>query len=349
VIETVFAIPGDIGLATGGYMYARRVIALLPDAGIAVKVLQLPDAFPHPDAADLDRAERLLAAVAPTTSILADGLAFGAIPAKHLKSVRSPIVALVHHPLCLETGLTDRRKQELRELETRSLALACRIITTSELTARTLTWDFAVPESKITVAKPGTDPAARTRGSGNPTLQLLTIGSIVPRKAHATLVRALAPLKDLDWHLTLVGPTDRSPEALAHLNNALSETGLRPRVTLTGSLPQEKLADFYAHADVFLLPSLYEGYGMVLGDAMAHGLPIICTTGGAAAATAPDSAAIKVPPGEERALTLAIADLLNSASLRQRLADASWAAGQGLPRWEYTARTIARVLEEIAP
>jgi len=105
----------------------------------------------------------------------------------------------------------------------------------------------------------------------------------------------------------------------------------------------------YASVDVFLLPSLYEGYGMVLAEAMARGLPIVCTTGGAAAETAPDAAAIKVPPGDQSALTAAIRRLLDEPALRRRLADASWAAGQKLPRWEDTARTIAGVIRELAP
>ena len=105
----------------------------------------------------------------------------------------------------------------------------------------------------------------------------------------------------------------------------------------------------YASADAFLLPSLYEGYGMVLAEAMARGLPIVCTTGGAAAETAPDAAAIKVPPGDQGALTAAIRRLLDEPDLRRRLADASWAAGQRLPRWEDTARIIAGVIKELTP
>jgi glycosyltransferase involved in cell wall biosynthesis len=88
---------------------------------------------------------------------------------------------------------------------------------------------------------------------------------------------------------------------------------------------------------------------MVLAEAMARGLPIVCTTGGAAAETVPDDAAIKVPPGDERAFTLAVQRVLQDAGLRRRMADASWAASQKLPRWEDTARIIAGVIKEVAP
>src|SRR5436190_913583 len=242
----VFAIPGDIELPTGGYMYDRRVLALLAQLGVAARHLQLPASFPDPSAADLDEAGRLLAAVAPGDVVIVDGLAYGAMPVEVIE-------------------------------------------------------------------------------------------------------RALGTLKDQDWRLTIAGPTDRSPEALAAVRAAIGEAGLADRIALVGPVNQERLADLYASADVFLLASLYEGYGMVLAEAMARGLPIVCTTGGAAAETVPDDAAIKVPPGDERAFTHAIQRVLQDAGLRRRMADASWAAGQKLPRWEDTARIIAGVIKEVAP
>ena len=348
-MTATFAIPGDIELPTGGYIYDRRVLALLPQAGVVVRHLQLRGSFPDPSTADLDEAGRLLAGVAPGDVVMVDGLAYGAMPAAVIARVRAPIVALVHHPLCLEAGLAKARQDVLHALETAALALARRVVVTSRVTARTLVADFAVPGDKITVAEPGTDPAPRAEGSTAGPIQLLSVGAIVPRKACDILVRALAPLKDQDWRLTIAGPTDRSPEALAAVCTAISETGLGDRITLAGPLSQERLADYYASADAFLTASLYEGYGMVLAEAMARGLPIVCTTGGAAAETVSDDAAIKVPPGDERALTLAIQRLLHDTGLRHRMADASWAAGQKLPRWEETARIIAGVIKEVAP
>jgi len=345
----VFAIPGDINLPTGGYMYDRRVLALLPQMRIAARHLELPGSFPDPSAADLDQTSRLLAAIAPNAVIMIDGLAYGAMPGEIISRIRGPIIGLVHHPLCLEAGLSKQRQKALHALEKAALALAQRIIVTSPITARTLAEDFAVPRAKITVAEPGTDVAPRATGSASARIELLAVGAIVPRKAYDILVRALAPLADRDWHLQIAGPADRSPDALASLHAAIRDTKLGDRITLVGPVTQERLADFYASADALLMPSLYEGYGMVLAEAMARGLPIVCTTGGAAAETVPDAAAIKVPPGDGPALTAAIGRLLRDAELRRRLADASWAAGRKLPRWEDTARIIAGVIKEIAP
>jgi glycosyltransferase involved in cell wall biosynthesis len=348
MIPAVLAIPGDIGLPTGGYMYDRRVLALLARFGVAAQHVELPGSFPDPSAADLDEAGRLLAAAAPGAAVVIDGLAYGAMPAEVIGRVRAPIVALVHHPLCLEAGLDKMRQDALYALEKAALALAKRVVVTSRVTARTLVADFAVPGDKITVAEPGTDPAPRAQGSVAGPLQLLSVGAIVPRKACDIVVRALGSLKDRDWRLTIAGPTDRSPEALAAVRAAIGHAALADRVTLVGPVNRERLADLYASTDAFLTASLYEGYGMVLAEAMACGLPIVCTTGGAAAETVPDDAAIKVPPGDERALAGAVQRTLHDTGLRRRMADASWAAGQKLPRWEETARIIAGVIKEVA-
>jgi glycosyltransferase involved in cell wall biosynthesis len=346
MIPVAFAIPGDIDLPTGGYIYDRRVLALLPTLGVGARHVRISGSYPDPSRADLDETRRLLVLPKPTILII-DGLAYGAMPVDLIRSLANPIVALVHHPLCLEAGVPKSRQDELYALEKAALALARHVVVSSPTTAATLTADFAVPAAKITVAEPGTDPAPRARGTGKP-LQLLAVGSVVPRKAYDVLVRALAPLADRDWQLTIVGPADLSGEALAALTAAIAETGLARRIILAGPSDRERLDAFYAAADAFLMPSLYEGYGMALAEAMAHGLPIVSTTGGAAAETVPEAAALKVPPGDQAALAAAIGRLLADPTLRARLAEASWAAGQKLPRWEDTARTIAGVIKRVA-
>jgi glycosyltransferase involved in cell wall biosynthesis len=348
VTSTVFAIPGNINLPTGGYAYDRRVLALLPDHGIAVRHLPLPGSFPSPSAPDLLETTRLLKAVGSGTVLMVDGLAYGALPVTNIAPIANPIIALVHHPLCLEAGLPEQRQGKLRTLETTALAHARRAIVTSPLTARTLAADFGVPSGRIIVAEPGTDRADRATGTGEP-LQLLAVGSIVPRKAYDILVRALAAAGDKSWRLTIAGPSDRNLAALAALHAAIGETGLGDRINLIGAVPTAELDILYAAADLFLMPSLYEGYGMVLAEAMARGLPIVCTTGGAAAETVPADAGLKVPPGDKKALSDAILRVLNDANLRRRMGEASWAAGQNLPRWDDTARIIAGVIRELAP
>jgi glycosyltransferase involved in cell wall biosynthesis len=355
MIDVAFAIPGDIDLRTGGYIYDRRVMALLPQFGVRPRHLALPDGYPSPSAADLETTAEAFAKVPKEVVLMVDGLAYGAMTTDVIARATCPIVALVHHPLCVETGLSPERQSELKASETAALQLARRVIVTSATTAAGLIADFAVPAEKIAVAEPGTDPAPRAaagaagRAAAPHTIRLVAVGSVVPRKGYDVLVGALAQLSHLDWELIIAGDRDRSPDTTRGLEAQIGSCKLSGRVQLAGALDEGELGALYGNADLVVMPSIYEGYGMVLGEALARGLPIVATTGGAAAETVPDGTALKVPPGDIAALTAALQRAIADAGLRQRLADAAWAAGQKLPRWADTARIVAGAIRDAAP
>jgi glycosyltransferase involved in cell wall biosynthesis len=204
-----------------------------------------------------------------------------------------------------------------------------------------------VPSDKLAVAEPGTEPAGRARGTGAP-VALLAAGAVSPRKSYGVLVQALAGLAVLDWRLTIVGSLDRSPDAVAELTRAVAAAGLEERITLAGAVEGSELDRLYDAADVFASPSLFEGYGMVLAEAMARGLPLVASTGGAAAETVPSEAGLKVPPGDVAQLREALRRMIADSGLRRRFAQASWGAGQRLPRWADTAAKVAAALREAA-
>ncbi len=349
MVQAVFAIPGDITLPTGGYAYDREVLAALPAFGVDVAHLAFPDGFPDPSPEDLERTAALIAATPRDAVLLIDGLAYGAMPTAVVEGFGRPIVALVHHPLCLEAGVAPVRAEALRALETAALARARHVVVTSPTTARTLVADFAVPAEKITVAVPGTEPAARVAIGTVTPARLLAVGSLVPRKGYDVLIRALeidAAAHGADWKLTIVGALDRSPATVDAVRRQIEAAGLGARIEIAGSMSRGQLDAAYGKADIFVLSSHYEGYGMVLAEALARGLPIVTTTGGAAAETVPDDAALKVPPGDATALQRALRTMIGDGALRARIAEAAWAAGRKLPRWADTAAIIARVIEE---
>jgi glycosyltransferase involved in cell wall biosynthesis len=342
-----FVIPGDIDLPTGGYAYDRRVLARLGAHGIAAAHVAIPGTYPSPTVYDFHATALAIAKTPKDSVLLFDGLAYAVVPPALIRGFSRKIVALVHHPLCLEAGLDAERAAELRELEIAALAEAQHVIVTSPMTARTLVADFGVPADGVTVAEPGTDRADRAKGSGLEQIQLLAVGSLIPRKGYTILIDALAGLADRNWHLTIAG-AERDPDTATKVRDAVKAAGLASHVTFRGEIRDTELAALYAAADVFVMPSLFEGYGMVLAEAMARGLAIICTTGGAAAETCPDDAAIKVPPSDSAALGAALASVLADRQLRQRMADASWAAAATLPTWDQTTGQIAAVLKRIA-
>lgn len=342
--DLAFLVPGDLTLPTGGYAYDRQVIRLLPAEGIGVIHVALPGSFPDPSVEDLADCAAIVAGLPADTALMIDGLAYGAMPAEMIRGFGRPVIALCHHPLALENGISAERAQALQLSEAAALKLADHVVVTSPITGKILVNEFAVPEAKISVAEPGTTRKPRARGSDSAVLQMLAVGSIVPRKGYGVLVEALAGLIRRPWRLKIVGAV-RSAETEAALRAQILAAGLEDRIDLMGAVRERELDELYETADLFVMSSLFEGYGMVLGEAMQRGLPIVTTTGGAASETVPEGAGLKVPPGDAAALAGALERAMADPQLRADLSETAHRAGQTLPRWEDTTRVIARAVD----
>jgi glycosyltransferase involved in cell wall biosynthesis len=343
-----FLLPGDWNTPTGGYAYDRRLASALRDAGWSVMPQVLQGAWPFPDTFDLATAQAAVQALPDDTLVVADGLAFGAMPGVVLQHARRlRWVALVHHPLHLETGLNADDGARLRASESNALQCARRVVVTSRSTVEDVA-ALGVPPSRITVVEPGTDPMPPVPGTARRNdgpVQLLCVASLIPRKGHAVLLEALGNLTHLPWVLQVVGNTERDPGFTASLQ-AMAEP-LEGRVVWHGELPPEALQAHYLAADVFVLPSLYEGYGMVVAEAVAHGLPVVTTDGGALARTLPPRAGLKVPAGDALKLQAALGRVLTDVALRERLAAGAREAASLLPTWPQQAARFAAMLDAV--
>ena len=341
-----FLIPGDWNTPTGGYTYDRRLVLALREAGWTVEVSCLAGAWPQPQAHDLAAAAACIASLPDGALVVVDGLALGAlndVVAPHAERLRW--VALVHHPLHLETGLSDALRQQLLGDETQALRHARQVVVTSPSTALDVA-AMGVPPAQITVVEPGTDPVpilSLPRRVGP--LRLLCVATLTARKGHSLLLQALAGLLHLDWTLHNVGSTTRDPDTAARLLALARPLG--ERVVWHGEVDAQAVQTHYAEADVFVLASLHEGFGMVVTEALAHGLPVVASDGGALAQTLPADAGLQVPAGEVAPLQAALARVLSDAALRARLAAGARSAAVRLPTWPAQAARFAAVLEGV--
>lgn len=340
-----FAIPGDIATLTGGYIYERRLLEGLRAQGRDVAHLPLAASFPDPRPADTAAAARVLQALPPERALILDGLVFGSLDPQVLAGVQAPVVAMIHHPLAHETGLTPGRRAHLYRTERQNLTRAAHVLVPSPHTARLLVAEYGVGAERISIARPGTDRPAGPAAPEDPPL-ILSVGILHPRKGHDILLQALARLARRDWRAVIVGAAwDKAHAAdLAALHARL---GLAGRVTLAGQVGAEALAALYARAGIFALATRYEGYGIVLDEAQAHGLPIVSCRTGAVPDTVPAAAGLLVPPGDPAAFAAALQSLLADPALRHRMAAASARAGAALPGWADTARIAGQVLDRL--
>ncbi|MBP5856865.1 glycosyltransferase family 4 protein [Marivibrio halodurans] len=350
-MSLAFVVPGSLESRTGGSIYDRRIVEGLRENGARVAVIAAPGAWPSPDGRARDGLDRDLSALPDGTVAVIDGLVHGAVPdvaARHGGRLR--LVALVHHPLCDESGLDPAERDRLFESERVALAHARRVIVTSRFTARRL-GDFGVEASRIHVVEPGTEPVAAPRdraaeGPGRP-VTLFCAASLIPRKGHDILFRALADLEArgvVGWRLVCVGKTDLDPGHAATLHRLLDDLGLSGKVEMRGEVAEDMLDRLYRSADLFVLPSHYEGFGMVVTEAIAHGLPVVTTTGGALADTLPAGAGIAVTPGAVGELRDAIGRLVDDPATWREFARRAEAARGRLPDWVDRTRAFAATL-----
>lgn len=342
----VFAIPGDLASPSGGYGYDRRMIEELGELGWRVQVLPLPGSFPKPDIADLAAATEAFARLPDGALVLVDGLAFGALPdLARREAKRLHLVALVHHPLALEDGLAPADAEVLRSSERVALAEARAMVATSNATARLLRDEFGVGRT-VSVAPPGTDrPAVATGERDGSTPTILSVGALIQRKDHALLVDALASLADRRWRCRIVGSETAHPATARALRARIEAAGLGQRITLAGTVPD--VGAEYRDADIFALPSRFEGYGMAFAEAMAHGLPVVGCRGGAVADVVPPRAGRLVEPGDHAGFTRALRMLLDDPALRRTLGTGARDAARALPTWAASARILSQALEGV--
>jgi glycosyltransferase involved in cell wall biosynthesis len=349
VRRVAFAVPGDLATPTGGYAYDRRMIAELGRLGWQVDPIDLGEGFPHPTPAQRELSQARLMAVPRDSPIVIDGLAFGVLPDLALRLCPDhPLIALVHHPLALESGLSASQARDLHTSERGALATASRVVVTSAATARLLAADYDVAADRIVVARPGNDPVPAAHGSKDGIVRLLAVGAVVPRKGFDVLIEALASLAEWPWHLTIAGDRSRDPAAATQLDDDIARHKLGHRIAVLGAVPQQRIAELYADADAFVLASRFEGYGMAFSEAVAHGLPVVGTTAGAIPDTVPAGAGILVPPGDAAALAGALRRMIENPAERHRMLDAARAAAAALPTWQDSAKLFARALEATA-
>jgi glycosyltransferase involved in cell wall biosynthesis len=343
-----FIVPGALDTPTGGYAYDRQVARGLAARGWQVDVHVLEGGFPTPGKEALAAADALLGSLADDALVLCDGLAFGAMPDQaRCHASRLRLVALVHHPLAAETGLPPDTAAALVDSERRALAATCGVVVTSRATAALLA-DYDVPADRITVAAPGTSRASASGGTrrADPRadVQLLCVATLVPRKGHGVLLDALARLRKHAWQLTCVGSLDLDRATAAGIRDTARAHHLEERVAFVGAVQGTELDAYYDRADVFVLPTFYEGYGMAVAEAVARGLPVVCSRTGALPDLVDADSGVLIPPGDVDALTVALAGIIGDDAQRARLAAGARARAAALPTWQDTVAAMESAL-----
>ena len=202
------------------------------------------------------------------------------------------------------------------------------------------------------VAQPGVDPAQLASGTDRGG-ELLCVAPVSSHKGHDILLAALAATADLPWRCVCIGPLNRDPVFVEGLRLEAEAAGVGDRIRFPGVQIGDDLAHAYAAADVLMLASRAETYGMVVTEAPARGLPVIATAVGGlpeALGQASDGRrpGLLVPPEDSVARAAALRDWLLDTNLRHRLREAARERRSTLSGWNAPTDRIARVLAQAA-
>jgi glycosyltransferase involved in cell wall biosynthesis len=332
----------DLSVPSGGNRYDRRICRGLAALGWSVHEHAVRGAWPHADATGHAELGRVLATLPDSALVLIDGLIASTVP--HVlvpQSGRLRLVVLVHLPL--GDWAADRQWQERDALNA-----AAAVVTTSFWTRRRLIELYALSPDHVHAAPPGVDSAALAPGSAAGS-RLLCVAAVTPNKGHDRLVAALATVLDGEWSCVCVGSLDRDPGFVDQVRQQVRAHQIADRVSFVGPRSGLDLERTYASADLFVLPSRGESYGMVVTEALARGIPVLATAANGlpeALGRAPDGSlpGILVPPGDPASLALALRRWLGEAELRDQLRSSARGRRRTLTGWTRTSELISRVL-----
>ena len=339
---------GDPLRPSGGNTYDRRLCQALESAGWSVCVREVGGAWPWAEGIGRDALDSTLRALPDRSLALVDGLVASTLPDVVVPACRRlRLVVLMHMPLGAQADQEGWLGPE------REVARAASSVVTTSTWARTwLIASYGLDQARVHVARPGVDaaaPATGTRAGG----RLLCVGAVTPGKGHDLLLAALVRVADLPWRCACVGALSVAPEFVARLRQNARKSGLDGRCVLTGPRTGSDLDVAYAQADVLVLASRAETYGMVVTEALARGLPVIAADVGGvpeALGTTADGTrpGLLAPPNDVAAFSDALRLWLSDADTRGSLRTAALERRAALRGWSETADRVARVLLEVA-
>jgi glycosyltransferase involved in cell wall biosynthesis len=343
VSDVHVVLPNDIddpATPSGGNAYDRQVCRGLAGSGWTVREHAVPGAWPRPAPGERTGLARQLADLPDDALVLVDGLIASSVPEVLAPAARRlRLAVLVHMPLGDDT-------------ERAALATARAIVTTSAWSRRRLLDLYAIPEDRVHVATPGVDPAPVAPGSDAGS-ELLCVAAVTPTKGHDLLAEALAKVVELPWNCVCVGSRSREPEFVDRLRRQIDAYGLADRMLLVGPRVGADLDATYAAADLLVLASRGETYGMVVTEALARGIPVLATAANGlpeALGRAPDGSlpGLLVDPADPAALAGALHRWLSEPDLRDRLRRSARARRTTLTGWAVTSDLVSSTLKGIA-
>jgi glycosyltransferase involved in cell wall biosynthesis len=341
----------DPARPSGGNTYDRQLCANLVAIGWEVRVQAVAGLWPRPDGQAHDALERAIAGIPDDACVLVDGLIASAAPTVLTRHAGRLRLAILMH-MAFGDVAPPVELAAIRAAECATLSAACAVIAPSSWVRQRLVELYGLPPERIYVAEPGVEAAELALGTVDGG-ELLCVAAVAPHKGHDVLLAALTEVAGRPWRCVCVGSLELDRDFVAQLRDQARTGGIADRVDFVGPITGRALSRAYAAADVLVLASSSESYGMVVTEALARGTPVIAgAVGGVPEALGRTQAGRKpgllIPPSDPQALSEALTRWLSDAALRGSLRSAAQDRRRTLHSWDVTARRVASVLLELA-
>jgi glycosyltransferase involved in cell wall biosynthesis len=322
-----FLVPGNVRHGSGGNKYNAKLAEHLTALGASVETVTVDGDWPVGSPADR---QRFAQALDGGTTVIADGLVASGAPEEIAGAVKAGTkVWILSHMALAEHG----------DLESKALAAATGIICPSVHSAAELQAKHGSLD--IAVATPGAEPADLSAGSQPK--HIVAVAALLPNKDQAHLVEALSQIKDLPWTATLIGSEEADPAYAAEVRAAVEHHALQNRIRVTGELTGTSLEEQWHQADLSVLLSHSESFGMVVTESLAHGVPVLVRQGtGAVEALGGTGAGAAWDPREALADTLR--SWLTDVEIQGSWHENAILARDNLSGWDNTAAIVLKAV-----
>lgn len=340
-----FLISGDINLPIHSHIYHKRITEGLKVKGHQVVIHQLSDDFPFPSETNILKCKQILESINITETLVLENSVFGVIP-DILKNIQNPIIALMHVTFAADQNLTAYQREMVLDTAKKAQSFASQFFATNIYAQKALI-NEGIEAHKITTILPGVEPCARKKNYPERPSKLLSVANYYRNNGHVNLIKALTALKGKRWELHCYGNLDADKGYVEELQVLIRRNGLQEKIWLHPALTDNALSQTYLNADLFIHPLSFEAYSTELVTALAHGIPVVASTGGGNSEIIPPKMGKLFKPNVIYVLQTIIDELLENAVLYKNLASEASSYHKQAHSWEVSIDEFEKVLKSL--
>jgi glycosyltransferase involved in cell wall biosynthesis len=339
-----FLITGDIQSLTGGYLYNMHMINGLRGKGHLVNVFGTDWQWKDSDSLEYI-CRHHLKKLPHGSCVIVDSLILASL--HHIVQEfgdRLKFLGLIHLPASY--NVLSGVHGKLADEELTAINDMRQVIVTGQFTFDLLC-NVGLNPARICLVEPGTDHFPRKKRYKPVPSELLCIANYSALKAQDVLIRALCRLTAWNWSLHLYGDTNRDKKYTEALRSLIRQLKMEHRIIVHGIVERHEISTVFLNADLFLMPSLFESYGMAITESLAHGIPVVTTSAGNIPYTLPAGMGLLTEPGNEEQLADTIRSIFYDPVKYDALCKAASQYFKQVRSWEQAVSDFETILQKM--